>query len=268
MTNRLNGKSAIVTGGSSGMGRHMALDFARQGANVLICGRKMDRLAPVVEEAKDLAGTLRAFECDIRDPKQVKALVQYAMDQFGAIDILVNNAAGNFVCKAEDLSINGWNAVIQTVLNGTWYCTQEAGKAMIAAGKGGAILNMVASYARTGSPGVVHSAAAKAGVVAMTRTLAAEWGRYGIRVNGLAPGPIEGTGGAEKLWPNEEIRQNVIREVPLGRLGRLEEVCAAASFLVSDEAAYMTGDVLILDGGSWLNKGFLSLWESERQEKR
>lgn len=257
----LQGKVAIITGGSSGMGKDMAFYFARLGASVMICGRSMERLRPVVEEITSLGGKAQAYECDVRNPEMVQSMVNETVQTWGGIDILVNNAAGNFVCRAEDLSVNGWNAVENIVLNGTWYCSQAVGKQMIAAGKGGAMLNIVASYAWTGGPGVVHSASAKAGIIAMSRTLASEWGKYGIRINCLAPGPIEGTGGIEKLMANEQMKEAVIDNVALKRLGTKEEISSVAAFLVSRYTSYITGDVITVDGGSWLDKGFLHQWE-------
>lgn len=261
MNIQFNGKAALVTGGSSGMGKDMAKTFARYGAKVMICGRSIERLQSVVDEIKDAGGEAYAFECDVRDHDRVNEMVEETVNKLGSVDILVNNAAGNFVVKSEDLSVNGWRAVENIVLNGTWYCTQAAGKKMIESGKGGSIINIVATYAWTGSPGVVHSASAKAGVVAMTKTLAAEWGSHGIRVNAIAPGPIEGTGGAERLWPNEQVKQLVLREIPLGRLGKKEEVSNLAVFLASDYAGFITGDVITADGGESLSKGFLNKWE-------
>lgn len=257
----LKDKVAIVTGGSSGMGKDIAMTYARHGAKVVICGRSMERLQPVVEEIQQAGGVARAFECDVREPERVNDMVQFTIDEFGQIDILVNNAAGNFVVRSEDLSVNGWRAVENIVLNGTWYCTQAVGKHMIESGNGGQILNMVATYAWTGSPGVVHSASAKAGVVAMSKSLAAEWGHHGIRVNCIAPGPIEDTGGADKLWPNEKVKEAILRGIPLRRLGKKEEISNLALFLVSDYAAYITGDVITADGGASLNQGFLRQWE-------
>lgn len=263
----LTGKVALITGGSSGMGKDMALTFAKHGAKVVICGRSMERLEPVIAEIHKAGGAAKAFECDVREPDRVNEMVQFTVEQFGPIDILINNAAGNFVVKAEDLSVNGWRAVENIVLNGTWYCSQAVGKHMIETGKGGSIINIVATYAWTGGPGVVHSASAKAGVVAMAKTLAAEWGKYGIRVNCIAPGPIEGTGGADKLWPNEQVKNQILRGIPLRRLGTKQDVSNLALFLVSDYASYITGDVITIDGGASLNKGFLAMWENANEIK-
>jgi len=263
----LKGKAALITGGSSGMGKDMALTFAKHGAKVVICGRSMERLLPVISEIEAAGGSAKAFECDVREPEKVNEMVQFTIEQYGPIDILINNAAGNFVVKAEDLSVNGWRAVENIVLNGTWYCSQAVGKHMIETGKGGCIINIVATYAWTGGPGVVHSASAKAGVVAMAKTLAAEWGKYGIRVNCIAPGPIEGTGGADKLWPNEQVKNQILRGIPLRRLGTKQDVSNLALFLVSDYASYITGDVITIDGGASLNKGFLAMWENANEIK-
>lgn len=263
----LKEKVALITGGSSGMGKDMALTFARHGAKVVICGRSMERLEPVIAEIEAAGGAAKAVECDVREPEKVNEMVQFTIDQFGPIDILINNAAGNFVVKAEDLSVNGWRAVENIVLNGTWYCSQAVGRHMIETGKGGSIINIVATYAWTGGPGVVHSASAKAGVIAMAKTLAAEWGKYGIRVNCIAPGPIEGTGGADKLWPNEQVKEQILRGIPLGRLGTKQDVSNLVLFLVSDYASYITGDVITIDGGASLNKGFLDMWEKANELK-
>jgi NAD(P)-dependent dehydrogenase (short-subunit alcohol dehydrogenase family) len=191
---------------------------------------------------------------DVRDPELVAEMVRRTDAEFGTIDALINNAAGNFICPAEKLSINGWNSVINIVLNGTFYCSREVGNYWIQKGIKGTIINMVATYAWNAGVGVIHSACAKAGVLTMTRTLAVEWGKkYGIRVNAIAPGPIERTGGAEKLWESDEAARRTLESVPLGRLGTPEEIAALASFLLSDEAAYINGECITMDGGQWLN---------------
>ena len=174
---------------------------------------------------------------------------------FGKIDVLVNNAAGNFICPAEELSINGWNSVINIVLNGTWYCSQAVGKEWIANKQTGSILNIVATYAWGAGPGTIHSASAKAGVLSMTRTLAVEWGsKYGIRVNCIAPGPIENTEGVARLIDSGNAYQEAINSVPLKRFGRVEEIANLANFLLSPEAEYINGECVTMDGGRWLNK--------------
>jgi NAD(P)-dependent dehydrogenase (short-subunit alcohol dehydrogenase family) len=182
-------------------------------------------------------------------------MVTETVARFGRVDILINNAAGNFVCKAEELSPNGWNSVINIVLNGSFYCSRAVGRHMIAAGHGGAVASIVATYAWTGSAGTVHSAAAKAGVMAMTQTLAVEWARHKIRVNAIAPGPIESPGAAKQLWSSDADVNRITEMVPLKRWGKPEEIADAVTFLVSPRSGYVTGDVLVVDGGTWIGRG-------------
>ena len=236
------------------MGKAMAQKFARKGANVVITGRNMERLEAAKAEIETFDGQVLCVQMDVRDPAMVQAMVEQTKEKFGRIDHLVNNAAGNFICPAEDLSINGWNSVINIVLNGTFYCSQAVGKEWIATGHKGTILNIVATYAWGAGQGVIHSACAKSGVLTMTRTLATEWGsKYGIRVNAIAPGPIANTGGAEKLFMSEKHYQATLNSVPLGRLGQPEEIANLAYFLLSDQASYINGECVTMDGGQWLN---------------
>ncbi|MGM8214304.1 2,4-dienoyl-CoA reductase [Bacillaceae bacterium W0354] len=245
----------IVTGGSSGMGKYMAKKFAEEGAKVVITGRNEEKLKVAKDEisgGKDLL--IHTIAMDVRKPDDVKRMVDETVEVFGTIDHLVNNAAGNFIVPAEKLSVNGWNAVIDIVLNGTFYCSHAVGNYWIESGKQGNILNMVATYAWDAGAGVIHSAAAKAGVLSLTRTLAVEWGRkYKFRINAIAPGPIDRTGGAERLWESEEAAKRTINSVPLGRLGEPEEIADLAYFILND-AKYMNGEVVTLDGGQWLNQ--------------
>ncbi|GEN45324.1 2,4-dienoyl-CoA reductase [Alkalibacillus haloalkaliphilus] len=246
----------IVTGGSNGMGKYMAKKFAQEGALVAITGRKEDKLneakAEIMQDAK---GDVMTVVMDVRNLNDVERMVQDVTDHFGRIDHLVNNAAGNFIAPAEKLSPNGWTSVIDIVLNGTYYCSHAVGTYWIENGIKGTILNMVATYAWDAGPGVIHSASAKAGVLAMTRTLAVEWGRrYGIRANAIAPGPIDRTGGADKLWESEEAAKRTIKSVPLERLGEPEEIGDLAYFMLSDKAKYLNGEVITLDGGQSLNQ--------------
>ena len=252
----LSGRVALVTGGGTGLGREIALELARLGASVAVCGRRRE---PLDETVASIGESAFAVQCDVREPDQVAAAFDAAEEALGPVTTLVNNAAGNFVVQAEDLSPNGWRAVVGIVLDGTFFCSRELARRLIERGAGGEILNMVATYAWTGGPGTVHSAAAKAGVVNLTRTLAVEWARHGIRVNALAPGPVDTPQAAEKLWPTEEIRAALLAKIPLGRFGSADDVRNAAAFLLSDYAAYVTGEVVTVDGGSWLEKGMFGM---------
>ena len=248
------GKVAIVTGGGSGLGRGIALELARLGAAVVVGGRRSEPLEETVAQIEDDGGAGHAKPTDVRDPDQVDALVEDAVKRFGRLDVLVNNAAGNFVVKAEDLSPNGWRAVVGIVLDGGFLCARAAGRRMIEQRDGGAILSVLASYAWTGGPGTVHSASAKAGLLAMTRTLAVEWAGHGIRVNCICPGPTETEGAGAALWPTEADRARVAGTVPRGRLGNVEEVAWWATALCSHYASWITGEVLTIDGGHWLEQ--------------
>lgn len=251
----LNEKVVIITGGSNGMGKYMAKNFAENGANVVITGRDLERLENAkVEISEKATGKIEIFQMDVRNIEHVEAMVQFTVEKFGTITTLVNNAAGNFIVRAEDLSPNGWKSVIDIVLNGTFYCTQAVGKYWIENKIKGSVLNMIASYAWQAGAGVIHSAAAKAGVLSLTRSLAVEWGTaYGIRLNAIAPGPINRTGGAGKLWESEEAAERTLNSVPLHRIGEPEEVADLAAFIISDKASYMNGECVTLDGGQWLN---------------
>ncbi|HEV2424750.1 MAG TPA: 2,4-dienoyl-CoA reductase [Terriglobia bacterium] len=251
----LEGRVAIVTGGGTGIGFGIASEYARLGARLVLASRNEKHLGPAAEALTARGAEVLTVRTDVREPDDVDRMVEAAVARFGGIDILVNNAAGNFICLAEKLSPHGWDAVVRIVLNGTFYCSRAAGLRMIESGRGGNILNIVAAYAWTGGPGTVHSACAKAGVVCMTQTLAVEWARYKIRVNAIAPGPVETEGAGSKLWASPEIREAMLRSVPRGRIGTVEEVAQASAYLVSDYADYITGEVLVMDGGQWLGKG-------------
>jgi NAD(P)-dependent dehydrogenase (short-subunit alcohol dehydrogenase family) len=190
---------------------------------------------------------------DVRDSDAVEAMAAKVDADHGRIDFLLNNAAGNFIVPAEQLSINGWNSVIGIVLNGTFYCSSAVGKRMIERKTGGVMLNVIANYAWTGGPGVIHSASAKAGVLAMTRTLAVEWARHKIRVNAIAPGPVDTPGAAERLFPDPMIMEGIRKTIPLRRFANLEEIAQSASYLLSDYASYVTGENFVIDGGQWLS---------------
>ena len=253
--NLLKGQVAIVTGGGTGLGLAIAKRLGELGARIVIGSRNSENLEKGSAELRHAGLDPLAVQVDVRNPEQVDEMVQRTIRHFGRIDILVNNAAGNFICKAEDLSPNGWNAVIGIVLNGSFYCSRAVGQHMIARGGGGAIVSILANYVWTGSAGTVHSAAAKAGVMSMTQTLAAEWAKHKIRVNAVAPGPIESPGAAKQLWSTPEDVQRITDMVPLKRWGKPEEIADAVTYLVAPGAGFVTGEILTVDGGSWLGRG-------------
>jgi NAD(P)-dependent dehydrogenase (short-subunit alcohol dehydrogenase family) len=250
------GRTGVVTGGATGIGFAIAREVARLGGRVVLASRKEEKLAPAVEQIRSETGRADAAQfhvLDVRDAEAVEAMAAKLESDLGGVDFLVNNAAGNFIIPAEQLSVNGWNSVIGIVLNGTFYCSSAIGKRMIARGKGGVMLNVIANYAWTGGPGVIHSASAKAGVLAMTRTLSVEWARHKIRVNAIAPGPVDTPGAAERLFPDPMIMEGIRKTVPLRRFANLEEVAHAATYLLSEYASYVTGENFVIDGGQWLS---------------
>ena len=252
---RYDGKTVVVTGGGTGLGRAMAESFAAEGAAVAVIGRRREKLDETVAAIEAAGGSAFGLPFDVRDPAAAQAGMAEISRRTGRLDVLVNNAAGNFVCPSEELSPNGFKSVVDIVLLGTFHCTRYAFAALRACG--GSVLNIVAAYAWSGEPGAVHSASAKAGVLAMTRTLAAEWGRYGIRVNAIAPGPIHTEGTDENLWSLGNVEETVRASVPLGRLGEPADVARAALWLSSDEAAWISGATLPVDGAQWLHGGTL-----------
>lgn len=251
----LKGKVAVVTGGGTGIGLGVARRLGELGARIAVGSRNSENLERGTAELRHAGLDPLAVQIDVRNTEQVEEMVHRVVRHFGHIDILINNAAGNFICRAEDLSPNGWNAVIDIVLNGSFYCSREVGRHMIVRGGGGAIVSILANYVWTGSAGTIHSAAAKAGVMSMTQTLAVEWARHGIRVNAVAPGPIESPGAARQLWSTPEAVERITRMVPLQRWGKPEDVADAVAFLVSEHAGFITGETLTLDGGAWLGRG-------------
>ena len=248
-------KSLIVTGGGSGLGLAMATAFASYGAKVTIAGRTRARLETAAEEIRAAAregGEADLFAADVRDPEQVEKLVAFAAERFGKIDGLVNNAAGNFLVTAEDLTPNGFDAVVRTVLHGSVFCTLAVGRHLLARKAPGAIVSIVTTYAWTGTAFALPSACAKAGVLAMTRSLAVEWGHAGIRLNAIAPGPIPTEGAFSRLLAGGEAQRSALDRIPLGRFGRAEEIANLATFLLSDLCPYQTGDCVTMDGGEWI----------------
>ena len=273
----LQGKIAWITGGGTGLGRAMALRFAELGARVGLSGRREEPLAGTAQTITNAGGRAAIACCDVRDPDAVDSALEKLTGELGRPEILVNNAAGNFLCRSEDLSPNGFAAVVDIVLRGTFHCTRAVGRAWIDAGSGGTVLNIAATYAWTGSGFVLPSACAKAGVVAMTRSLAVEWAPHGIRLNAIAPGPIPTEGAFSRLLPSEEMLESRRRRIPAGRFGTQEELAELAAFLVSDASDWMRGEVVAFDGGEWLRgagefNDLLDLpdamWEALRSRKQ
>lgn len=256
--NLLKGKTILITGGGTGLGRSMALRFAELGASLFLVGRREDPLRETTEAIR-AKNRRAAYACaDIRDFSAVENVLGAAEKEFGApfggINTLVNNAAGNFLARTEKLSPNAFNAVVGIVLQGTFHCTLALGRKWIAARQPGNILNIVTTYAaaNSGSGFVVPSACAKAGVLAMTRSLAVEWARYKIRLNAIAPGPFPTEGAWSRLMPSKEFEERAKAYHPMKRFGRHEELANLATFLLSDQTEYINGECVVIDGGLWL----------------
>ena len=252
----VRGKRVIVTGGGGGLGSAMAAELCRLGARVLVCGRTQQTLDAVTTAISDEQGPGLAFSaiCDVRDPTAVAAMVDAAEEHLGGVDGLVNNASGLFPVHGEDLSPNGFRAVVEIVLQGTFNCTREVGARWLAAGQPGSVVSILTPYAWMGGPGIVHTAAAKGGVLSMTRTLAVEWASRGVRVNALAPGWMP-VGGTASMVDSPEAEQRLVGTIPAGRLLAPEEAARAVAYLLSDDASYVNGHCLTIDGGHHLSKG-------------
>ncbi|MBW3128633.1 SDR family oxidoreductase [Hymenobacter profundi] len=253
--NALQGKTIVVTGGGTGLGRAMTTYFLQLGANVTISSRKLDVLEKTAAELREqTGGQVLAVQCDVRKYDEVERMLQQTIDTFGAVDVLLNNAAGNFISPTERLSHKAFDVIVDIVLKGSYNCTLAFGKRWIADQRPGTILNIVTTYASVGSAYVVPSAAAKAGVLALTRSLAVEWAKYGIRSNAIAPGPFPTEGAWSRLFPEPlASKLDPAASVPLKRVGDHQELANLAAYMVSDFAAYMNGEVVTLDGGEWLN---------------
>jgi NAD(P)-dependent dehydrogenase (short-subunit alcohol dehydrogenase family) len=249
-----DGKTVLVTGGGTGLGLATARCFGALGAKLVIASRNRAHLDPATAALEAAGYAVHAVETDVRRPASVAAMLESALDAFGAVDVLVNNAAGNFLCPTKNLSPGGWKVVIDIALNGVFYCTSAVGRHMIERGRGH-IVNVVAAYAWTGGPGTAHSAAAKAGVVALTRTLAVEWAPHGLRINAVCPGVFASEGARARLWPTPEAEDAIRKNVPVQRFGRVDEMADAIAYLASPYADYINGEVLVLDGGNHLGRG-------------
>lgn len=250
----LDGKVIVVTGGGTGLGKEMSRYFLQLGAKVVITSRKLEVLEATAADLRtETGGEVLAVACDVRHYDQVETMRDAALRAFGRVDALLNNAAGNFIFPTERLSANAFSTVIDIVLKGTANCTLAFGKHWIAAKQPASILNIITTYAFTGSAYVVPSASAKGGVLAMTRSLAVEWGRHGIRSNAIAPGPFPTKGAWERLLPGDLADQfDFKNRVPLKRVGEYQELANLAAFLLSDYARYINGEAITIDGGEWL----------------
>ena len=252
--NALKNKTIVVTGGGTGLGKSMSTYFLQLGANVVITSRKMDVLEKTAQELTEFTGgNVLPLACDVREYDQVVKMLENSRGEFGSIDGVLNNAAGNFISPTERLSHRAFDIVVDIVLRGTYNMTLATGKKWIEEQHKGVFLNIVTTYAWTGSGYVVPSACAKAGVLALTRSLASEWGKYGIRSNAIAPGPFPTEGAWERLFP-ENVAEEIdpLKRIPLGRFGDHQELANLAAYLMSDYSAYINGEVITIDGGEWL----------------
>jgi len=253
---RFQDQVVLVTGGGTGLGLELSRRFLEEGARVVVvASRDPEHHQGILKAGEKYPGTVDSVKLDVRESDRVHEAFQDVAKRHGRLDVLICNAAGNFVAPSLRLRAKGWKAVIDIVLSGTFYCSQAAGRIMRKQERGGSIVTIGATYAWTGMPYVAHSAAAKAGVLALTRSLAVEWAEHGIRVNCVAPGAFHSEGARQNLWPSEEASRQIEQAVPLKRFARVEEVASAVLYLASSEAAYITGECLTVDGGNWLGKG-------------
>ena len=251
----LAGKTTLITGGGTGLGRAMALRLAGLGAKVAVAGRRPEPLAETVRAIREAGGVAEAMPCDVRDPDAVHAAFDAGEAALGPIDQLINNAAGNFLCASEELSPNAFDSVVKIVLYGTFHCTRELGRRLIERGRPGQVLSIATNYVETGSAFVLPSAVAKAGVLALTRSLAVEWAAYGIRLNAVAPGHFPTEGAASRLMAGSEMERQARQRVPSRRFGEHWELANLVAYLLSDASPYQTGDLVTIDGAEALFSG-------------
>ncbi len=248
----LKDKAILITGGGTGIGNSIARKYGSLGAKIAILGRREDVLKEAVDDFRKNGITASYRSCDVRNPEQISQTLDFFQEEIGPIDVLVNNAAGNFVSPTEKLSPHAVDSILNIVLHGTIYMTLEMGKRWIKSRRGGVVLDIVTPYAWTGSAYVVPSAAAKAGVLAVARSLAVEWAKYGIRHVAIAPGAFPTPATRKNLFPLEGMEQAMLERIPLGRTGKLDEIANLATYLVSEEASFINGEVVTIDGGEWL----------------
>jgi len=274
--NLLENRAVFITGGGTGLGRSIALRVANLGARVFVTGRREDPLRDTCQKICNAGGIAAYVTCDVRDPSAVQAAASRAEEVLGPVDTLINNAAGNFIARTETLSPNAFAAVVGIVLHGTFHCTQAFGRRWIASQRAGNILNIVTTYAAVncGSAFVVPSACAKAGVLAMTRSLAVEWSRYRIRLNAIAPGPFPTEGAWSRLVPSTDFEEHIRNLNPMRRFGRHDELANLAVYLLSQAAEYINGECVVIDGAQWLRQAATfnnlldlpdSLWQEMEQ---
>jgi NAD(P)-dependent dehydrogenase (short-subunit alcohol dehydrogenase family) len=248
----LKGRVALITGGASGIGLEIATQYARLGASVVLASRNQERLDAAASAIAAEGAEVAAFRTDVRNYEEVKNTIEKTVERFGSLDILVNNAAGNFYCPTAGLSPNGWRTVIDIDLNGTFYGCHAAYAYLKASPFGGCIISIITMLGVSGWPGAAHAAAAKAGILSLSRTLAVEWGPDNIRVNTISPGPIGDTEGVRRLYQETGREELERKKTALGRFGRKADIANAAVYLAADLGSYVTGENMIIDGGRWL----------------
>lgn len=260
--NALKGRTILVTGGGSGLGKTMSRYFLQLGANVIICSRNVEKINKAVEElAIETGGNISGYGCDVRNYDEVENVIKLGIEKYGQIDGLVNNAAGNFISPTERLSHRAFDSIVDIVLKGSYNCSLALGKYWIENKIKASVLSIVTTYAWVGSAYVVPSACAKAGVLAMTKSLAVEWAKYGIRFNAIAPGPFPTQGAWDRLFPKEFMdKMDLINKIPVKRLGDHQELANLAAYLMSEYSAYINGDVITIDGGEWMQNGGEFTW--------
>jgi NAD(P)-dependent dehydrogenase (short-subunit alcohol dehydrogenase family) len=246
----VEGKVTVVTGGGTGIGISIAHEFAKRGAPVLIASRNAGHLEPVRDDIRKAGGKCEMFVVDVRDAAKCDEMIAEAVKHFGRVDVMINNHGGSITTPSMNLSPNGWRAVISINLDGTFFCSKAAARQFIAQNSGGSIINLSSTAGVHGSSTMLPYAASKAGVIKLTESQAGEWGRYGIRVNCIAPGPVTTDGAAERIWPNEEVKNMMLRSRALQRFGRVEDVAYPCIFLASEASSWMSGSTMVIDGGN------------------